>query len=79
MDWWLSVGLCGVVFEPCALKSCVDVLTVYGIRDLLVGKNTVGDYRACLASGFLFCVYSLRVSLLLTCGLYEYSACHLSY
>jgi hypothetical protein len=43
MDWWLSVGLCGVVFEPCALKSCVDVLIVYGIRALLVGKNIVGE------------------------------------
>jgi hypothetical protein len=66
MDWWLSVGLCGIVFEPCTLKSCVDIPTVYGIHALLVGKNIVGDSRACLASGFLFWVSSLRVSLLLT-------------
>ena len=79
MDWWLNVGHCGVVFELCALKSCVDVLTAYVICALLVGKNTVGDSRACLAPGFLFWVSSLSVSLLLTCGLYEHFSCHLSY
>jgi hypothetical protein len=79
MDWWLSVGLGGVVFEPCTLKICVDVLIVYSIHALLVGKNIVGNSRACLSSGFLFWVSSLSIPLLLTCGLYEHSACHLHY
>jgi len=79
MDWWLSVCLCGIVFEPCTLKSYADVLIVYGFHALIVEKNIVGDSQACLAPGFLFWVSFLSVSLPLTCELYEHSACHLSY
>jgi hypothetical protein len=43
MDWWLSVGLCGVVFEPCTLKNVWLFLTVYGICALLVGNDTSGE------------------------------------
>jgi hypothetical protein len=79
MDWWLSVGLCGIVFEPFTLKSCVDVSYCIWYSCFTCGKEySWGNSRACLASGFLFWVSSLSVSLLLTCGLYGHSACHLS-
>jgi hypothetical protein len=31
MDWWLTVGLCGIFFEPCAFESWVNFLTMYTV------------------------------------------------